>query len=171
MSRLPFARIALMALTVCALPLLGFGGPPDTAIVQFGQPDTGSPFPPSEQHDQSSHAKDNIVPRTVVIAAGGTVEFHINTPAHALAIYAAGTEPEDIDVSVTKPPAPAPCPQVPLIDDAEGRLAVFAQRCAGGPSVVSYTFQDPGRYLVICVFFPHFVDFDMFGWVIVEPGQ
>ncbi len=52
MSRLSFARLAVIAFTVCALPLLGFGGPPDTAIVQFGQPDTGSQFPPSPQHDQ-----------------------------------------------------------------------------------------------------------------------
>jgi plastocyanin len=170
MSRLSLVRIAVVAFAVCALPLLSLGGLPDTAVVQFGQPDTGSPFLPSQQHDQSSHAKDNLVPRTVVIAAGGTVEFHINTSAHALAIYEAGTEPEDIDVTNTIPPA-ATCPPQPLINDSEGRLALFAQPCAGGPSVVSYTFPDPGRYLVICVFFPHFVDFDMFGWVIVEPGQ
>jgi plastocyanin len=168
MSHLSLVRIAVVAVALCTLPLLSRGGPPDTAVVQFGQPDTGSPFPPSQQHDQSSHAKDNIVPRTVVIAAGGTVEFQINTPAHGLAIYQAGTEPEDIDVTILKPSAGPPCPPPPLIDDDQDRLVVFAQPCAGGPSVVSYTFQNPGRYLIICVFSPHFVDFDMFGWVIVQ---
>jgi plastocyanin len=168
MSHLSLVRIAVVAFALCTLPLLSLGGPPDTAVVQFGQPDTGSPFPPSQQHDQSSHAKDNIVPRTVVIAAGGTVEFHINTPAHGLAIYQSGTEPEDIDVTIIKPSAGPPCPPPPLIDDDQDRLVVFAQPCAGGSSVVSYTFQDPGRYLIICVFLPHFVDFDMFGWVIIQ---
>jgi plastocyanin len=167
---LPPGIVALLV-GLLALPAAAVAAPPLTATVEFGQPDTGSPFPPSQQHDQSSHAKDNLVPRTVVIAAGGTVTFRINTPAHASAIYQSGTEPEDIDVTIIKPSAGPPCPPPPLIDDAEGRLAVFAQPCAGGQSVVNYTFQDPGRYLVICIFFPHFVDFDMYGWVIVEPGD
>jgi hypothetical protein len=108
----------------------------------------------------------------VVISQGGTVTFRINARTHELAIYAADTEPEDINTSLTKPPV-AGCPNVPLIDDPNGRIAVFDQPCALGlqTDVVSFIFDEPGRYLFICTFFPHFVDFDMFGWVIVEPGE
>jgi hypothetical protein len=105
----------------------------------------------------------------VVISQGGTVEFHINTAAHGLAIYEPGTRPEDIDADVTTP-AVMECPTVPLIDDPDGRIAVFDQPCALGMAtdVVSFTFNEPGRYLFICTFRPHFVDFEMYGWVNVE---
>ena len=43
-----------------------------------------------------------------------------------------------------------------------GRTAVRSVASALG------TFSVPGRYLVICNFLPHFVDNDMYGWVIVQ---
>lgn len=146
------------------------GGPsPLSATVQFGLPNVGSPFPPPSGHDQSSHAKDNLVPRTVVVASGGTVTF--NLPAgsvHQVAIYDDGTKPQDIDTSILTGGG-AGCPPVPLIDDSSNRLAVLgAQPCAGGPTSPSYTFADPGRYLVICTFVVHFVEFQMYGWVVVN---
>ena len=136
---------------------------PLTATVQFGQANVGSPFPPPSGHDHSSNAQDNLVPRTVVIDRGGTVTFE-TFGVHGVAIYAAGTEPEDINTSVLAP-AQAGCPPVPLINDSNNRLAVRAQPCAGGSIVPSFTFTNPGRYLVICRFLPHFVDFNMYGWV------
>ena len=30
------------------------------------------------------------------------------------------------------------------------------------------TFSAPGKYLVICTFLPHFVEFEMYGWVVVR---
>jgi hypothetical protein len=47
-----------------------------TATMQFGQPNVGSDYPPVPPHDQSAHAKDNLVPRTVVIDKGGKVTFN-----------------------------------------------------------------------------------------------
>jgi plastocyanin len=161
--------LVVVLVGLLALPVMVAAQLPLTATVEFGLPDTGSPFPPA--HDASGHATDRPVPRTVVISAGGTVEFHINAASHGLAIYAAGTEPKDIDVTALVPSAGPPCPMPPLIDDPEGRLALFTQPCDGGPSTVIFPFPEPGRYLYICVFSPHFVDFDMFGWVIVEPGK
>ena len=67
-----------------------------TATVQFGQPNVGSDYPPAPPHDQSAHAKDNLVPRTVVIDKGGKVTFN-TFGVHQIGIYAPGTEPEDID--------------------------------------------------------------------------
>jgi len=148
------------------------GGPsPLAATMQFGQPNVGSPFPPTSGHDQSSHAKDNLVPRTVVIATGGTVTFNIPAGSvHQVAIYDDGTEPQDIDATILVPGGGGTCPPFPsLINDPTNRLAVLGtQPCAGGPTAPSYTFSNPGRYLVICTFVFHFVEFQMYGWVIVK---
>ena len=61
--------------------------------MQFGKADVGSNYPPDPPHDQSAHAKDDIVPRTVVIERGGTVTFDIPAAVHQIGIYAPGTEP------------------------------------------------------------------------------
>jgi plastocyanin len=145
------------------------GGLPLSATIAFGQPDTGSSFPPPSGHDSSSHAKDNLVPRTVVIAQGGTVTFDLSGPGraiHQVAIYPDGTEPGDVDTTILAPPV-AGCPPVPRIADPDG-IVLAPQPCAGGTTAPSYTFTEPGRYLVICAFLPHFADFAMYGWVIVR---
>lgn len=141
---------------------------PTSATMNFGIDIVGSPFPPVPEHDASAHAKDNIVPRTVVIDRGGTVTFKMGpAPVHAVAIYNPGTEPADIDTSIVTF-SPAPCPPVPLIDDPSNRLAVVStQLCAGGDPAPAFTFPNPGRYFVICRFLPHFED-QMYGWVIVR---
>ena len=46
-----------------------------TATMQFGKPNVGSDYAPNPPHDQSAHAKDDLVPRTVVIDKDGTVTF------------------------------------------------------------------------------------------------
>ena len=141
---------------------------PLSATMDFGIDTIGSPFPPPSGHDQSSHAKDNIVPRTVVIDPGGTVTFRMGPAAlHQVAIYEPGTEPTDIDTSILLPP-PATCPPVPLINDPNNRVAFLStQVCAGGSAAPTYTFTEPGRYLVICAVLPHF-NVGMYGWVIVR---
>jgi plastocyanin len=137
-----------------------------TATVQFGQANVGSGFPPTSGHDQSAHAVDNMVPRTVVIDSGGTVT--INTfGVHQVGIYAPGTEPDDIDQSILIP-TPAGCPNAPLLmNDANNRVALYAQPCGPGLRQVTHTFDEPGRYLVMCAFLPHF-QVQMWGWVIVR---
>jgi plastocyanin len=145
------------------------GALPLAATVAFGRPDTGSPFPPPQGHDSSSHAKDNLVPRTVVIAKGGTVTFDLSGPGraiHQVMVFPDGTEPGDVDITTLKPPS-AGCPPVPLIADPDG-IALAPQPCAGGTTSPSRTFDEPGRYLVICAFLPHFAEFQMYGWVIVK---
>jgi plastocyanin len=136
-----------------------------TATVQFGQPNVGSNFGPTSGHDQSAHAKDNLVPREVVIAVGGTVTFNTFGP-HQVAIYDDGTRPEDINTAIVAPMPPG-CPPGPLlINDPNNRVALYAQPC-GGPRVVTHTFTERGRYLVICAFLPHF-EIGMYGWVEVR---
>lgn len=145
-------------------------GLPTSATIVFGRETVGSPFPPPDGHDASTHAKDSMVPRTVVIAQGGSVTFEIG-PFHRAAIYDSGTLPGDIDISATVDlVAPFPIPGF-VIDDPTNRLAV----AWADPTVLNvtetdwtYVFNTPGRYLVICTTVPHFVDNDMYGWVIVK---
>jgi len=58
-----------------------------------------------------------------------------------------------------------------IINDPDGRVALsppldFSDHqqwtTPGG------TFDEPGRYLVICTTLPHFAEADMYGWVIVQ---
>jgi plastocyanin len=127
-------------------------GVPSSAVMVFGNPDAGTDFLPPGSHDQSLHGKDRIIPGTVVIAAGGTVTFQVN-PGHRVAVYDDGTRPEDITVG---PGA--------FVLDPTNRLWL---QPAPGPTF-SFTFQQPGRYLVICAITRHFVVANMYGWVIVQ---
>ena len=138
-----------------------------SATLEFGNPNTGSPFSPASGHDQSLHAPDTLVPQTVVIDAGGTVTFKTYGP-HQVAVYDDGVGAGDIDTTILTGGG-AGCPPPPLINDPNGRLAVLAaQPCAGGTTTPQYTFTEPGRYLVICTFLPHFTIARMYGWVVVR---
>ena len=150
----------LVAILALALPAGSAAAPPDTATVRFGNPEVGSPFSPQSGHDRSSNAKDNLVPRTVVISHGGQVTFDING-FHQVAIYQAGTRPEDITV----PPSGL------FVNDPSGRIALGPRNVP--PSTTAWTapagtFSTPGRYLVICNVRPHFAESNMYGWVIVR---
>ena len=142
----------------------GEGSSPLAATIQFGQSEVGSPFPPSSEHDQSGHAKDNLVPRSVVIGQGGTVTFQVPAGAHQIAIYAPGTEPEDVDS--TNLIALCPGTTRRLINDPTNRVALITHAC-GSSWQAEYIFNTPGRYLVICAFLPHF-EVGMYGWVEVR---
>ena len=137
---------------------------PLSATMQFGQSDVGSPYPASAQHDESAHAKDDVVPRTVVIDRGGTVTFNVPASVHQIAIYAPGKEPQDVNTAALVALCPGSTPRI--IDDADGRLALITRPCNSAWQV-EYTFNTPGRHLVICPFLPHF-EVGMYGWVEVR---
>jgi plastocyanin len=147
-------------------PVMSAVGLPSTAVMRFGDPATGSPFNPADGHDMSVHAKDKLVPRTVVIAVGGTVTFEV-APVHRVAVYDDGTEPSDISLANL---LPAPILGIPnfQIDDANNRLSLQSSAGFLAPRTFSHTFTEPGRFLVICITTPHFVNGDMWGWVIVK---
>lgn len=147
----------------------GFGS---TATMAFGTKDVGSPFDPAEGHDASGHAVDRVRPRIVSIGVGGSVTFEIG-PFHQVSIYEAGTETGDIDVSLVENlTAPFFIPNF-LINDPDDRLAAnqLSTTLSFVPSTWTSppgTFDTPGRYLVFCRVFPHFVFAKMYGWVIVK---
>ena len=141
---------------------------PLSATVRFGNDTVGSRFPTPSGHDSSGHARDNLIPRTAVIDAGGTVTFVLGGPVHQVAIYDDGTTPEQVSRAGAAPKAG--CPPAPYITGAgdPNLVAILGQPiCAGGANTVSYTFTTPGRYLVICAFIPH-LDLNMYGWVEVR---
>ena len=140
-------------------------------VVQFGFNDHGSPFDPAVGHDHSTQAKDALVPRTVVIDVGGRVEFEID-PFHRVNIYRAGTEADDIDVSklINFVSGPVFIPNF-VIDDATNRIAQsppFSFNLVQTWTTPAGTFNQPGRYFVMCNFLPHYVANDMYGWIIVR---
>ncbi|HET6342653.1 MAG TPA: hypothetical protein VFG78_10785 [Gemmatimonadota bacterium] len=144
-------------------------GPGLEATVQFGLAagDVGTDFFPGS-HDRSFHAYDSVRPQTVVIAAGGSVTFEISLAVHQVAIYEPRIRPEDIDVTEVEP-IPA-LPFLTRITDDDGlvirgpdqQFAGFEWKTPPG------TFDEPGTYLVICTTVVHFVDSNMYGWVIVQ---
>lgn len=140
-------------------------GPPLTATVQVGRPNVGTDFFPPGSHDASFHAQDAFQPGTVVISAGGTVTFNL-AMFHTVAIYEPGTSPKDIDTSLLED-AGLQFEFPPVINDPNGRLARTPVTFPA-PTTFAYTFDEPGRYLVLCEVLPHFVEAKMYGWVIVK---
>lgn len=142
---------------------VGASGLPSSAVVTFGRNDLGTDFFPPGSHDGSFHAKDAIRPRTIVIAAGGTVTFRI-AQFHKIAIYRPGVTPDDIDVTSLEFPVPG---FPPIIDSSAGRIVRGSLMF--GPTVDwDWTFPQAGRYLVICEVLPHFVDSGMYAWIEVK---
>lgn len=143
-----------------ALPAVVAALPDSSATVQFGNDEVGSPFPPPD-HDASFNAKDNVIPRTAVISAGGTVTW--NVPGiHQVAVYEPGVSPADIvpqgDLETD-----------PFVNDPNGRLALQANPFGPPrPPTHSHTFTEPGKYLIICNFLPHFAFAKMYGWIDVK---
>lgn len=139
------------------LPVTLSNGPAMTAVMDFGSKIVGSPYPPPSGHDDSFHAKDKVRPRTVVVAAGGTVVFNVG-PVHQVAVYDDGVEPTDIDLANAGF----------IIDDPTERIGLGPPVSFTEGHQYAFTFNEPGEYLVICTVTPHFVDAKMYGWVTVK---
>ena len=160
-------------------------GPESSADVSFGQWDLETPldrFPNASPRDRNYH---HLVPGTVTIRAGGSVNFIIAGFHHVL-IYDNGTKPSDINIAATIPTTVQPGP--PLINDPVKRIyrgldpSVLPTLAGSTPPAAPPVLQDrvetvrfpnPGKFLVICGVLPHFFDaatgqFIMFGYVRVR---
>jgi hypothetical protein len=162
-TRLAIGAVPVLVALAVLVPVV-LAGPDGTATVRFGNDDVGSPFPPITEHDNSGNGKFNLIPRTATIAQGGTVTYDIliRFGIHQPAVYEAGTTPDDITIQGP----------FPFVNDLDGRLAIGpAVNAAAGTgtwTTPADTFDEPGRYLVLCNFTPHFAEFDMYGWVQVK---
>ena len=158
-----------MGALAVVLPTAVMAGPDASASVQFGNPDVGSPNavgpPPIVIHDASPNAQFNLVPRTAVVGAGGTVTFTVGvagppgnkTVPHQVAVCKLGIGPDDVVIAN---------PAALLINDPN--CPVVGPSPPSPSAVVSKRFDEPGRYLVLCNLRPHFTEFSMYGWVNVK---
>jgi hypothetical protein len=155
-------------------------GPQASATVSFGQWRTDfqpplnrfNPVPPGPPPPAANH--DHLVPFDVQIKAGGSVNFIISG-LHIPAIYAPGTELEDINGTLTIPIPGAPVIPPPngpfpgVVNDPLNRVYWGVNPFSLTPSplldrIEAVTFVDPGTYLVVCTFMPHF-QMGMHGYV------
>lgn len=142
-------------------------GPLANASVSFGNWRIDQPldrFPNLNDRTRNGH---QLIPHVATIQAGGTVNFIIAGFHHVL-VYAPGTQPTDINATLTIPVTAPPGP--PLINDPANRVyrgldpSLYPQ---DRTEVVQ--FSAPGTYLVICGVQPHFVIDNMYGFVKVLP--
>ena len=161
-------RAALVVLAVMGLLTIPAGviaAPLNSATVQFGNPNAPGAAQGCERGsatvlpDPCANAFHKLIPGSVVISTGDTVDF-IRNGFHQVAIYAPGKRPNDVS----------------LANAAGGRVNDLSGRVYLGPAVNGGTdtppasvFQQngPGRYLVICNITTHFQQ-NMWGWVHVQ---
>jgi len=142
-----------------------FDGPLSNATVSFGEWMTPVDRFPNVSLPTANHHE--LIPREATIKAGGTVNFII-AGFHNINVYADGTQPEDINTALTVPVTQPPGP--PLIDDPNNRIYRGLDPSLQPRDRVEVVhFANPGRYLVICGVFPHFVNDRMYGFVRVLP--
>jgi hypothetical protein len=139
-------------------------GPLANATVTFGSWHT---VPTVNHFENAPAAADNVhkvLPFETTIKAGGSVNFAISG-FHVLTVYGHRTTWEDISTTVLTaiPGAPATFPKV--VNDPVNRV-YWGNNPFPLPQdrIEAVNFVEPGRYLVVCTFLPHFND-RMFGFV------
>jgi hypothetical protein len=156
-------------------------GPLVSADVSFGEWNLDTPldrFPNDSNRLRNNH---QLIPSTVEIKAGGSVNFHV-AGFHHILIYGDGIKPADINRGNLITPTMQPAP--PLINDPVGRiyrgLDPSVLPILPGPTpqplqdrIETVRFPNPGKFLVICGVLPHFFDpatnqFIMYGYVRVR---
>jgi plastocyanin len=144
-------------------------GPLSNATVSFGAWMTSPPvdrFPNISNTRTSNHHV--VIPEVAKIKAGGTVNFII-AGFHQVIIYDDGTQPADINTSITVLPTNPPQPPPPLIADPNRRIYRGPDPSLQPADRVEVVhFANPGTYLVICGVLPHF-QAGMYGYVRVLP--
>jgi hypothetical protein len=174
-SAIPVLIAIALAVVLALAPFAFAQKDPSHAEVHFGSDSVGSPFPPPTGHDHSGNASHKMFPRTVTISRGGSVTFEVY-PVHQPAIYAPGKDENEVVINdstledLSLPPCiPEPIPDFVINDPSERVALAPPQTCEEmNWTTPDGTFDQPGRYLVICTTHPHFVEDQMFGWVIVR---
>jgi hypothetical protein len=139
-------------------------GPLANATVSFGQWRTDPPldrFPNISPRTANQH---KLLPYTVIIKAGGGVNFNISGTHHIL-VYGPGTTLESIDASSiieASPTFPG------FVNDPQNRVyRGLDPRLLPQDRVEVVAFANRGTYLVVCGLLPHFLD-RMHGFVQVN---
>lgn len=134
-------------------------GPLANATVSFGSWPTDPPFdrfaPPPPGPPPNVH---ELFPYTTTIKAGGSVNFII-AGFHIVAVYGPGSTFDSVNGSILMPIPGAPTGFPPVINDSLNRIYRGANPITLSQDRTEVVnFPDPGTYLVICAFQPHFLD-------------
>jgi plastocyanin len=152
-------------------------GPLASATVSFG----AWPADPAMPFDRRTHPAPPppppnlhaLVPYTVKIKAGGTVNYIISG-LHQIQVYAPGTTVDHLLAASaiaggTEQLSPALGPGLPpALNVAEGRVFRGIVNPGAPDRVEVVHFPQPGTYLVVCGIMPHLIG-RMHGWVTVLP--
>jgi len=114
--RMLAAAIGAIAVLAAAAGVAS-AGPPATAAMVFGNDGVGSGLNDPGAgifHDTSLRAVDQIYPRTVVVSAGGTVDFEVEG-FHQVAVCGAGVGLDDVSVPAFPPFLTVDDPQCPTL--------------------------------------------------------
>jgi plastocyanin len=142
-------------------------GPLSSATVSFGQWRTDPPLDRFPNASPGSGNVNAIIPNEVQIKAGGAVNFII-AGLHQVVIYDDGTQPFQINTSLTTPTTGVPA-GIPLINDPNRRIYRGLDPSTQTRDRVEVVqFSKPGMYLVICGLLSHFRD-GMISFVRVLP--
>ena len=130
-------------------------------VVQFAS--AGEPWDPGG--GSGGVTEDRNHPPVISIRSGTTVEFQNFGMPHVVAVYDRGLNKNGTTNNLTTFRDIVYVPGAPpsVINDPVGRLAMGAS----GTSL-EYTFEEPGQYLVICAFRPHFENYGQSTYVIVD---
>jgi len=122
--------------TLVSIPSIALADLSSSATVQFGNPNAPSTEQNCTQREEScGNAFHKMIPGTVSIDGPGTVTFQLNG-RHQVAVYNPGTNPNTIQVN-----------------EPTNRKEIFPAQTGGS---VKVTFNEPGKYLVICNIAGHF---------------
>jgi hypothetical protein len=141
-------------------------GPLANVNVSFGQWKTDPPLDLLLANPPNTANVHKLIPFEATVKAGGTVNFIISG-FHLVAVYGPGTEFEDINGSVTVPLPGAPMGFPGAVDDNALNTRIYRGfNPFGAPQyrVEAVNFPNPGRYIAVCAFVPHFND-RMFGYI------
>jgi hypothetical protein len=142
-------------------------GPLANVNVSFGQWKT-SPALDRLVSTPNSANLHKLIPFEATVKAGGTVNFIIGG-FHLIGVYGPGTEFEDINGSLTAPLPGAPPAVPPAVNDPVNRIYRGLNPVQlTQDRVEAVNFANPGRYIAVCLFLPHFND-RMFGYIRVLP--
>jgi len=164
--------LGLSSFVVASSAIAAEEGP--TATVSFGLWETDPPldrfFGDPAQGARNHH---ELIPNTVTINISptdvndGGVNFIISGN-HVVAVYDDGTQPEQINPDLL---VPGITTAGGVIDDPRNRIYRGSNQTAptGARDRVEVVhFSKPGTYLVICAIHNHFVNDQMYGYVVVK---
>ena len=151
----------------CGAQSVGVRQDEQRCVVQFGL--AGEPWDPAA--GGGGVTRDRNVPDLITVRSGTTVDFENIGAPHRISIYNHGINSVVGGVLETNNRTTLVDVTGSVVTNVIQANAVAGQTLVGplaSGASTSYTFSEPGQYLVICSFNPHFRNFAQATFVIVD---